>query len=60
MKFGKFNYHNTYNIIKLNLIFKMKKISNHQLFKKKKKKRQIYYKKEKKIKIRKIKFKKNL
>lgn len=33
----------TYNIIKLSLIFKMKKISNHQLFKKK-----IYYKKEKK------------
>lgn len=46
----------TYNIIKLSLIFKMKKISNHQLFKKKK----SITKRKKKIKIRKIKFKKNL
>lgn len=50
----------TYNIIKLSLIFKMKKISNHQLFKKKKKDKSITKRKKKRIKIRKIKFKKNL
>lgn len=49
----------TYNIIKLSLIFKMKKISNHQLLKKKKDK-SITKRKKKRIKIRKIKFKKNL